>query len=425
MNKFVNFLEKYLSTPMTKLSEQRHLRAIRDGVVSSLPFIIIGSMFLIVAMPPVAADSALGMWAAEHAGQILIPFRVTMFIMTLYVTFGIGYNLAQTYKLDPLTGGQLSIAALLMTIIPQATDAGWMLPMGNLGGQGLFIAMIVSIFAVEIQRFCKEKNITIKMPDSVPPSIARSFAALFPVGIVIVVIGFITVVLGIDLHGVVGQLVAPLISAGDSLPGVLLLVFLITFFWSFGVHGVSVIGAVARPIWQVYAEQNAAAASGGESLQNLPFIAPETFYQWFVWIGGAGATLGLVIATLIVARSNYMRAMGKATIVPSLFNINEPVMFGMPIVLNPLLIIPFIIIPLITTIISYVVTVTGLVNATFTIVPWTLPAPIGAFLATGGDWRAIILVLVNITISTVIYLPFIKIYDKKLVKQEQGEEVVA
>ena len=425
MNRFIDFLEKYLSTPMAKLSEQRHLRAIRDGVVSSLPFIIIGSMFLIVAMPPVAADSALGMWSAQHAGQILIPFRVTMFIMTLYVTFGIGYNLAQTYKLDPLTGGQLSIAALLMTIIPQATDAGWMLPMGNLGGQGLFIAMIVSIFAVEVQRFCKDKNITIKMPDSVPLSIMRSFSALFPVVIVITVVGFITVVLGIDLHGVIGQLVAPLISAGDSLPGVLLLVFLITFFWSFGIHGVSVIGAVARPIWQVYAEQNAAAAAAGESLQNLPFVAPETFYQWFVWIGGAGATLGLVIATLIVARSKYMQAMGKATIVPSLFNINEPVMFGMPIVLNPILIIPFIIIPMITTVISYVATVTGIVNATFMIVPWTLPAPIGAFLATGGDWRAIILVLVNIAISTVIYIPFIKIYDKKLVKQEQGVEITA
>ena len=422
MNGFVNFLEKYLSGPMARLSEQRHLRAVRDGVVSSLPFIIIGSLFLIVAMPPVAPDSALGMWASSNAGQIMIPFRVTMFIMTLYVTFGIGYNLAQTYKLDPLTGGQLSIAALLMTITPQATDSGWMLPMANLGGQGLFVAILVSIFAVEVQRICKEKNLTIKMPEQVPSSISRSFAALFPVAIIIFVMGFITVFLGIDLHAVIGRLVAPLIVAGDSLPGVLLIVFLITFFWSFGIHGVSVIGAVARPLWQIYIEQNAAAAAAGEA---LPFVAPETFYQWFVWIGGAGATLGLVIAVMIVGRSKYLKTMGKVTALPALFNINEPIMFGLPIVLNPILIIPFITIPLVTTVISYLATLGGLVNATFITVPWTLPAPIGAFLATGGDWRAVVLVLINIAISTAIYLPFVKMYDSKLLKQEQGEEIVA
>lgn len=420
MDKFVAFLENNLSTPMAKLSEQKHLRAIRDGVVSALPFIIFGSLFLIIAFPPVAADTALGEWSSKHIAEILIPYRLTMFIMTLYITFGIGYSLSQSYKLDPLSGGLLSLAAFLFTIgVKMMDDVGFVLPMTNLGGHGLFVGMLVSIFAVEILRFCKTKNITIKMPDSVPTSVARSFEALIPVSIVLLVMTLITVVFAVDLHSLVDKAVAPLISAGDTLPGVLIPVFLITFFWSFGIHGVSVVGAVARPVWEVYLGNNSAAVAAGKA---IPHIAPETFFQWFIWIGGSGATLGLVIAMLLTAKSSYSKAMGKATIVPSLFNINEPVIFGMPIVLNPVLIIPFIITPLIGATLAYIATSIGLVNPTYVMVPWTLPAPIGAYLSTGGDWRAIVLVMVNLTISVLIYLPFFKMYDKKLLAQENMVE---
>ncbi|MCK1982574.1 MULTISPECIES: PTS sugar transporter subunit IIC [Peribacillus] len=420
MDKFVAFLENNLSTPMAKLSEQKHLRAIRDGVVSALPFIIFGSLFLIIAFPPVAADTALGEWSAKHIAEILIPYRLTMFIMTLYITFGIGYSLSQSYKLDPLSGGLLSLAAFLFTIgVKMMDDVGFVLPMTNLGGHGLFVGMLVSIFAVEILRLCKTKNITIKMPDSVPTSVARSFEALIPVSIVLLVMTLITVVFAVDLHSLVDKAVAPLISAGDTLPGVLIPVFLITFFWSFGIHGVSVVGAVARPVWEVYLGNNSAAVAAGKA---IPHIAPETFFQWFIWIGGSGATLGLVIAMLLTAKSTYSKAMGKATIVPSIFNINEPVIFGMPIVLNPVLIIPFIITPLIGATLAYIATSIGLVNPTYVMVPWTLPAPIGAYLSTGGDWRAVVLVMVNLTISVLIYLPFFKMYDKKLLAQENVVE---
>ncbi|EJQ46377.1 PTS system, lactose/cellobiose family IIC component [Bacillus cereus BAG5X1-1] len=420
MNKFIDFLENNLSTPMAKLSEQKHLRAIRDGVVSALPFIIFGSLFLIIAFPPVAADSAIGEWAAKHVADILIPYRLTMFIMTLYITFGIGYSLSQSYKLDPLSGGLLSVAAFLFTIgVKMIEGVGFVLPMSNLGGHGLFVGMIVSIFAVETLRLCKNKNITIKMPESVPASVARSFEALIPVTIVLVIMTLITVVLGIDLHSLVDKAVAPLIKAGDTLPGVLIPVFLITFFWAFGIHGVSVVGAVARPVWEVYLANNSAAVAAGEA---IPHIAPETFFQWFIWIGGSGATLGLVIAMLLTAKSSYSKTMARATIVPSIFNINEPVIFGMPIVLNPILIIPFVITPLIGATLAYIATSIGLVNPTYVMVPWTLPAPIGAYLSTGGDWRAIILVLVNLAISVTIYLPFFKMYDKKLLEQENTSE---
>ena len=424
MNKFVTFLDKKLSGPMARLSEQRHLQAIRDGVISALPFIIVGSFFLIVAFPPLPKDSFISVWALKNQTSILIPYRLTMFIMSLYIAFGIGYNLAKSYKLDALSGAQLAVCSLLLTLTPELIDKkGFMLPMTNLGGHGLFVTMIVSILSVEILRFCKKNNVTIKMPEQVPPSVSRSFEALIPAAFVIIM-SLITVVFKVDLHYVVDKLAAPLVKAGDSYFGVIIPVFLITFFWSFGIHGVSVVGTVARPLWDVYLGKNGEAVASGAS--HFPFIAPEPFYQWFIWIGGSGATLGLVLAMIVFGRSKYSKALSRTCIVPGIFNINEPVIFGLPIVLNPILIIPFIITPLVTATIAYAATAMGFVTPTHIMPPWTLPAPIGAYLATGGDWRAIVLVFINITISFLIYLPFFKMYDKNMLEIEKngdGESV--
>ncbi|AJQ59089.1 PTS lactose transporter subunit IIC [Bacillus thuringiensis] len=425
MNKFVTFLDKNLSGPMARLSEQRHLQAIRDGVISALPFIIVGSFFLIVAFPPLPKDSFISVWALKNQTSILIPYRLTMFIMSLYIAFGIGYNLAKSYKLDALSGAQLAVCSLLLTLTPELIDKkGFMLPMTNLGGHGLFVTMIVSILSVEILRFCKKNNVTIKMPEQVPPSVSRSFEALIPAAFVIIIMSLITVVFKVDLHYVVDKLAAPLVKAGDSYFGVIIPVFLITFFWSFGIHGVSVVGTVARPLWDVYLGKNGEAVASGAS--HFPFIAPEPFYQWFIWIGGSGATLGLVLAMIVFGRSKYSKALSRTCIVPGIFNINEPVIFGLPIVLNPILIIPFVITPLVTATIAYAATAMGFVTPTHIMPPWTLPAPIGAYLATGGDWRAIVLVFINVAISFLIYLPFFKMYDKNMLEIEKngdGESV--
>ncbi|AAU18046.1 PTS sugar transporter subunit IIC [Bacillus cereus] len=421
MNKFVTFLDKNLSGPMARLSEQRHLQAIRDGVISALPFIIVGSFFLIVAFPPLPKDSFISVWALKNQTSILIPYRLTMFIMSLYIAFGIGYNLAKSYKLDALSGAQLAVCSLLLTLTPELIDKkGFMLPMTNLGGHGLFVTMIVSILSVEILRLCKKNNVTINMPEQVPPSVSRSFEALIPAAFVIIIMSLITVVFKVDVHYVVDKLAAPLVKAGDSYFGVIIPVFLITFFWSFGIHGVSVVGTVARPLWDVYLGKNGEAVASGAS--QFPFIAPEPFYQWFIWIGGSGATLGLVLAMIVFGRSKYSKALSRTCIVPGIFNINEPVIFGLPIVLNPILIIPFVITPLVTATIAYAATAMGFVTPTHIMPPWTLPAPIGAYLATGGDWRAIVLVLINIAISFLIYLPFFKMYDKNMLEIEKNGE---
>lgn len=422
MDRFVQFVEEKLSGPMTKLANQRHLLAIRNGIIATLPLIIVGSFFLIVAFIPFPETWAITATIKENAGNILLPYRLTMQIMTLYATFGIGMNLAKSYDLDGLSGGILATAAFLLTINPGITDdLGFVIPMGPMGGGGMFVGIIASIIAVEIYRWTDRSNFKITMPEQVPESVARSFEALVPTAIVMLFFGAITYWIGFDWHAFVGNLIAPLITAADTLPSVLLMVFLVTFFWSFGIHGVSIVGTIARPLWLQLIEANSAALAAGKPVTEM-HIAAEPFYQWFIWIGGSGATLGLVLAMVFFAKSSYAKSLGKAALAPAIFNINEPVIFGTPIVMNPILIIPFILAPMINTVIAWFAVKSGLVHPVIGTVPWTLPGPIGAYLATNMDIKAAILNIILIFTSFLIYYPFFRVYDRRLLEEEQAEE---
>jgi cellobiose PTS system EIIC component len=417
MYKIFELLDKYLLPLMTKLSEQRHLRAVRDGIVSTIPLIIVGSFFLIIAFPPVPALAAI---VKPYAGKILLPFRLTMGLMALYASHGIGYNLAKSYKLDGVSGGLLAMAAFLLTSVPVPYEQkGLALLMENLGGGSMFVAIVMAIFAVEVLRFAKTRKLTITMPEGVPDSVARSFEALIPAAIIIPTVWAIRDLLGFDIHHFVLQLFQPFVSAGNTLPGILAPIIIITLLWATGIHGESVVGSVARPVWLVLLDQNIAAAAAG---QPIPNIGPEPFFQWFVWIGGSGASLSLVLLMLF-SKTPYLKSMGRATLLPGICNINEPVIFGVPVMLNPLLFIPFILGPITIGTLTYYAMQLGLVGKPYILVPWTLPAPIGAYLATGGDWRAIVLVLVNIAIATAIYYPFLKAYERKLIADGAAGEV--
>jgi PTS system cellobiose-specific IIC component len=291
---------------------------------------------------------------------------------------------------------------------------GLALLMENLGGGGMFVAIVMAIFAVETLRFIKEKKLTIKMPEGVPESVARSFEALIPAAVIIPVVWAVRDVLGFDIQNFVMELFQPLVLAGNSLAGILIPIIFITLLWATGIHGDSVVGTVARPMWLVLLDQNIAAAAAG---QPIPNIAPEPFFQWFVWIGGSGATIGLVFL-MLASRSPYLKSVGKATLLPGVCNINEPVIFGVPVMLNPLLFVPFLAGPVAIGVITYFAMRFDLVTKPYILVPWTLPAPVGAYLATGGDWRAIVLVVVNIAIVTLLYYPFFKAYERKLLREE-------
>ena len=447
-DKITKFMDEKLSTPMAKLAEQRHLRAIRDGIIATLPLIIVSSMFMVIAFLPnsMPADWGITQFLMANQTKILLPYRVSMYIMTLYAVFGIGYSLACSYDLDGLSGGILAELAFLLTIIPASIPApgaavtalaaesadlanylaqvpsGFVLPMGNLGSAGMFIGIIVSFFAVEVFRWTQKSGFKISMPPQVPSSVARSFESLTPTAIVLIVVATITMFIGIDVHGIVSKIVAPLVSATDSLPSVLLIIFLAQFFWSFGIHGWSIVGSLARPLWLVLLEENTTNYVASAAVTN---IAAEPLYQWFVMIGGSGATIGLAILFAVRAKSAYGKALGKTAIIPAIFNINEPMIFGAPIVLNPMLIIPFIIAPLLNGTIAWFATSMGLVNHVVASSPWTLPGPIGAFLACGNDWRAAVLSILLILLSVAIYYPFFKMYDNQLLEDEQNADNAA
>lgn len=429
LEKFQKWLEEHLAPLMGALGSNRYLLAVRDGVVGALPLIIVGSFFLIAAFPPLPADWPLCQLIKANVGKILLPYRMTMFIMTLYAVFGMGYSLSRSYKLDGLPGAILSVMAFLLTINPvvikpelKAGVAGFVLPMGSLGSAGLFVGIIATFIAVNIFRLTQNSKFKITMPDEVPPSVARSFEALTPTLIVILLMGTITYFFEFNWGGVVSTLVKPLIYATDSLPGVLLISFLYCFFWFFGIHGASIVGSLARPLWLTLLEANATAAAAGVAVTELPAISAEPFYQWFVFIGGAGSTVGLAILLVSVCKSKYAKDLGKIGFLPAIFNINEPLIFGAPIVLNLTLAIPFILVPMISGVIAWFATSLGLVGRVVVSAPWTLPGPIGAFLATGGDIRAAILNVVLIILSCVIYYPFVRIWDQQYLKQEKDSK---
>lgn len=354
---------------------------------------------------------------------------MTMYIMSLYAVYGMGNSLAKSYGLDGLSGGVMSVMAFLLTITPvnvsadaNAGIAGFVLPMASLGSGGLFVGMIVTFIAINIFRLTQNSKFHITMPEQVPPSVSRSFEALTPTLLVMLLIGSITYYLGFNWNGAITAIITPLVAATDTLPGVLLVCFLTCFFWFFGIHGVSIVGSIARPLWLALLEQNANAAASGVAGTALPAIGAEPFYQWFIWIGGSGCTIGLAILLVTVCKSKYLKDLGRIGIAPALFNINEPLIFGAPVVLNLTLAIPFVVTPMISATIAWVATSLGLVNRVVITAPWTLPGPVGAYLATGGDWRAAVLCCILIAVSIACYFPFVKMYDKQFLDQEQLAE---
>lgn len=444
LKKIADFMDKKLSTPMAKLAEQRHLRAIRDGVIATLPIIIVSSIFLVIAFSynQLPASWGLTQWIKAHAGSILLPYRMGMYIMTLYAVFGFGNSLAKSYGLDGLTGGILSELAFLLTIFPRSmpdmTEAletfiaanpdmasiasvqgDFVISLTNLGSAGIFVGILVSFFAVEVYHLTDKTGFQIKMPPQVPESVANSFKALVPTAVIMLVVGGITMWLNVDLHSLIGTVITPLVSGTDTLSAALLVVFLEMFFWSFGIHGSSVVYSLARPLWLTLLNGNIEAVAAGSAATHT---ICEPFFQWFVQIGGSGCTISLAILMTFFAKSQYAKAIGKSSIIPGIFNINEPMIFGCPIILNPTLIIPFIVSPVVNTLIAYFAMQVGLISKIVVTAPWTLPGPIGAFLATGGDWRAAALTVILVLISIVIYYPFFKMYDKQLLAEEQEEQ---
>lgn len=420
----INF-NKIVQT-MGNIANNRYLTAVRNGMSVIIPVTIIGSIFIIMLNLPIDAWKD---FIAPYADKLTIPMDFTMNFMSVYVCVGVASSLCEVYKIDKISTSVLAVLAFLIASISPVTIAediakkaglsvnGTFLPMGNFGSSGLFTAIIVSIFTVEVVRFCIKRNMVIKMPHGVPTSVINSFAALIPGALVIIAVWIIKVGFNFDINSALQWVVSPIrYFAGDNVLSVIVPILLITIVWVFGIHGMIIATPILYPFWYDNLNANINAAATG---QVVPYFMTEQFFQWFIWIGGAGATLSLAFLMAFLGKSEFSKKMGRFTLVPGIFNINEPLIFGVPIVMNPFFAIPFVLAPVVMGIITYLAMgVFHLVNYPIAIVPWTLPAPIGAMMATGLDWRAGVLAIVNIAVAGVIYYPFFKAFDKSMIAKE-------
>jgi PTS system cellobiose-specific IIC component len=420
MDKF----ERFMLPLAEKLDRNHYLSAIKSGFFLVMPLLIIGSMFLLISqIPSEAYQNFMEITFGKGWDATLIQINdVTMGCMTFFVIIGVSYDLAKYYKVDGISSIVISLASFLtVTELFSLEDGNLSISLNNLGASGLFVGMIVAVLSTEVFRWSIQKNLVIKMPESVPENVSKSFSALIPGAIVITIFAIVRILFAFTSYGSIQNFIfenlqTPLLSLGSSYPATLLILLIEASLWVLGIHGSNIILAVMQPIWIALATENAQAYAQG---QVMPHIVNYQFYNNFIKLGGSSATIGLAIACLIIAKSSQYKTLGKLAIVPSIFNINEPLIFGLPIVLNPVMMTPFIIAPLIMCTISYFAMKLGLVPITNGLqIPWTTPPILAGFLVSG--WKGAFLNIIQIILSITIYLPFFKVADREaLIKENE------
>lgn len=446
-NKVFAFLEKYLMGPMGKIASFRIVRAIMAAGMACIPFTIVGSMFLVLNVIPQTFTFLEGFWNSTFLkiGDLyMLANKATMGILALYFCLVIGYEYTKIYAdeedldVNPLNGALLSIFAYFMAIPQLVMDDGKMVlvnimkkdvnifngwemsgdGVSRLGTTGIFTAIIMSIIAVQLYRLCVKRQWIIKMPEAVPEGVSRSFTALIPaflVAFVILAFTGILVAFDTDIFKIIAVPFGFVVNLTSSWIGILVIYFLIHALWIVGIHGANIISAFITPIVLSNMQLNIEGA-------NIPFAGE--FQNSFVVMGGSGATLGLCVFIAFLAKSEQLRVLGKASLAPGLFNINEPLVFGLPIVYNPFLAIPFFLAPMVSASIGYWTIKLELVKPIIAQVPWPSPIGFGAFIGTAGSLMAVLVSLICGFVAFLIWFPFIKIYDKKLVEQEKGNDAL-
>ena len=427
MNSFYNFLvgiiEKRLAPMAGVIAQQRYVLAIRDGFIAALPFMIVGSFMLVFIFPPISSNTTFQFakawlnFSANYREQLMLPFNMSMGLMTIFISVGVGASLGKQYSLDPITTGLLSLMSFMLVAADLKNGA---LSMQYFSGQGIFTALLCSIYATEVYRWLKKRNITIKLPEQVPPGVSRSFEVLIPVIVIMITLHplniFIEHATGMILPEAIMAMLKPLVAASDSLLAVILAVLLCQILWFAGIHGTMIVTGIMNPFWMANLASNQAALAAGEA---IPHTFVQGFWDHFLFIGGVGSTLPLAIL-LIRSRAAHLRTIGRMGFVPGLFNINEPILFGVPIIMNPILFIPFVFIPVINAILAWYAIDLGLVEKVVMMTAWTTPAPIGASWATNWAIAPVILCFICMAIAALMYYPFVKAYEKTLLAADNS-----
>lgn len=443
MNSVFGFLETRLMPPLNKVANLRFIRAIMQAGIITVPFTIVGSIFLIINNLPQIIPPLAGFFEGtilKFSPLYTVATTMSIGSIAVFYCLATGYYLTEIYRkedklgVSSFVGAILGLYAFLMTIIQvDITDGaaqllqtesdtaivyngiavgGWIT---RFSGVGIFIGIITAVLATTVYRLCVQHNITIQMPEGVPDGVSKAFASLIPailIAFLMVIVNGILALFHTDLHSLLSKPFEFVKDLTGSWLGIMVIMLLIHLLWAVGVHGTAVIkNSFINPILLVALTENVDGANN---------IFAGDFVNMYIFIGGAGSTLGLVLLMLFVAKSQQLKVLGKAAILPGLFNINEPVIFGAPIVYNPYLIIPFIVTPMITASIAYFASSVGFVSKIITGIPWISPLGIGAFLGTGGDFRAVLIALINLGVSIVCYYPFFKMYDGKLFAEQEG-----
>ncbi len=416
----------------TWASENKYLSSIKDAFQTFMPFTIIGAIGILWSNVLVNDSTGLGaIFKPIMALKVLNPAFdalnfATISVITIGITILVGIEMGRRNKVDEVFAGILALGSLLtvtqssMDIVDKGGNLvetiSSSLFSSSIGSSGMFTGMIVAIVAVELfTALYKVDGLKIKLPEQVPPQIGRSFEYLIPGLITMIIISLI----GLGTHLATGNYLndlifnliqTPLLKIGGSLPGILAFSFLISLFWAVGLHGDNMVSGVFQPIVVTLITQNQEAVMAGKAATN---IVNWSWYRIFSCTGGTGMVLGLALAIFIVGRRPENRSIASVAIAANMFNIMEVEAFGLPIVLNPILIIPFIAAPIVSLIFGYFITAVGLCPVMYVNAPWTMPPFLYAFVASGGNFIAGLWQLAAVAIATVIYIPFIRMYERQ------------
>ena len=417
-------LESIFMPLAEKIGKNKYLISIRDGFLLTTPLLIIGSFFLLIANFPI--NNWTEFWARffgeNWTAYMAKPTSATFDIMAILAVVGIAYSFSRELNVDKLSGAAVAVVSWFILMPYKVTDGSVTLngiPLDWVGSKGIFIGIITAFVSVHIYAWVIKKGWIIKMPKGVPPAVTQSFAALVPSAVVLGVFFLVNSLLALTPYDnafnfIFKFLQQPLLVLGNTLGAVLVAMGFQHFFWFFGINGGSIVGSIMQPILTPLSMENLSAFQAGNPLPN---VINQQFYDLFTTFGGAGSTLSMLIAMIIVCRSQRIKNLSKISVVPALFGINEPVIFGLPVVLNPTILIPFLLTPLINILISYFSLVSGLVPFTSGVsMPWTTPVIISGFLTTG--WRGALLQLILVILGVFIYMPFVKMMDKQYKKEE-------
>ncbi len=409
---------------MAPLFDQPHLASVRDGFVALMPLIIIGAVVLIILQFPCSlakgSECYLGdlpFFTSAAEGQmslgdkLWVPFNITFGLLSVYVTLSISYALARRRGLDPVMPVIFSFLSFLLVASPQIAGGE---PATHLDNTGLFTAIVISLVSVEVYRFFVQRNLVISMPAGVPPAIANAFVALIPGAVIIFGWWVIRFLLNLDIAEGLFQVLSKVVPAASTYVAVAIAETFHGFLWTMGIHGDLTIGIVLEPVWTANLAVNAQAVADGLK----PTAIYTGLFRSYVVPGGSGATLPLAFY-FIRSRAPRLRRVGWLGIWPGIFNINEPITFGAPVIFNPVLAIPFIVITFLNASVAYLAHTLNMVTPTYIAAPWTLPSPILMFMATGFDWRASVLViLTEFVIPGVIWYPAFKAWEREVLEKE-------